>query len=36
MSPTKPRKLTTRQEATAADTQIDRLEELAADPKLSS
>lgn len=34
MSPTKPRKRTPRQEAIAAETSAERLEELAADPKL--
>ena len=34
MNPTKPRKLTPRQEASAAETTAVRLEELAADPKL--
>lgn len=35
MSPTKPRKLTPRQEAASADTTPERLTELAQDPKLA-
>ncbi len=35
MSPAKPRKLTPRQEASAADTSTERLKTLAADPKLA-
>ena len=34
MSPTKPRKLPARQEAIAGEISAERLEELAADPKL--
>jgi len=35
MSPSKPRKLTPRQQAASADTASERLTELAADPKLA-